>query len=69
MLLWLGQCEKDKELLQIEIKILKDTHITKVQEMSSTMAQLQRTVASLREQLCKHGLAEGQHFFSCVQIM
>ncbi|KAI7860582.1 hypothetical protein BDC45DRAFT_105802 [Circinella umbellata] len=53
-----GQCEKDKELLQIEIKTLKDTHITKVQEMSSTMAQLQRTVASLREQLSKHGVAE-----------
>ncbi|KAI9276676.1 hypothetical protein BDA99DRAFT_493856 [Phascolomyces articulosus] len=54
------QCEKDKELLHIEIKTLKETHISKVQEMSSTMAQLQRTVGSLRDQLSKHGLEEEQ---------
>ncbi|KAI9492011.1 hypothetical protein BDB00DRAFT_465818 [Zychaea mexicana] len=54
------QCEKDKELLQMEIKILKEAHLNKVQEMASAMAQLQRTVALLREQLSKHGLAEGR---------
>ncbi|KAI8137784.1 hypothetical protein BJV82DRAFT_674412 [Fennellomyces sp. T-0311] len=52
------QCEKDKELLQVEIKALKESHIAKVQEMSSAMAQLQRKVAALKEQLSKHGVAE-----------
>ncbi|KAI8879502.1 hypothetical protein K501DRAFT_193430 [Backusella circina FSU 941] len=54
------KCEKDKQHLTTELKILKETHIEKVQNMSTTMNNLQLTIASLREQLKRHDIKEEQ---------
>ncbi|KAF7728137.1 hypothetical protein EC973_006652 [Apophysomyces ossiformis] len=54
-----AQYEKEKEPLETELKVLKDSHIEKIQAMSSALAQLQQKVASLQNQLKQHGITEG----------
>ncbi|KAG0162061.1 hypothetical protein DFQ30_004107, partial [Apophysomyces sp. BC1015] len=53
-----AQCEKEKEPLRIELKVLKESHIEKVQSMSTVLAQLQQKVVSLQDQLKQHGITE-----------
>ncbi|KAI9319712.1 hypothetical protein BX666DRAFT_1875693 [Dichotomocladium elegans] len=50
--------EKDKELLEIEIKTLKEAHLSKVQDLLNTIGRLQKTIDALREQLGKHDIVE-----------
>lgn len=43
----------------MEIEVLKEAHMEKVQGMSVALARLQRTVMTLRDQLHQHGIQEG----------
>ncbi|KAI8372935.1 uncharacterized protein BYT42DRAFT_52805 [Radiomyces spectabilis] len=52
------QCKKDMQSLQLQLDILKKTHVEKVENMSATLSQLQKLVTSLRAQLKRHGIAE-----------
>ncbi|ORX51952.1 hypothetical protein DM01DRAFT_1408416 [Hesseltinella vesiculosa] len=50
--------QREKETVALELKILKQTHVDKVQSMSTSLAQLQKQVTRLRAQLAKHSIQE-----------
>lgn len=55
----IAQCESDKELLRTELKAVKEAHVDKVQELSCSIARLQRKVASLQDVLKEHNITQG----------
>lgn len=59
-LLYIAQCERDKELLRTELKTVKDAHVDKVQELSSCIARLQRKVAALQDLVKDHNITQGR---------
>lgn len=69
----IAQCENDKELLRTELKAVKDAHVDKVQELSCSIARLQRKVAALQDVLKEHNITQGMiwhgFFFSQTWIV
>lgn len=49
---------KEKELAETELRILKETHVEKVQDLSTHLNHLSCTVSSLREQLQQNDIKE-----------
>lgn len=67
----IAQCENDKELLRTELKAVKDAHVDKVQELSCSIARLQRKVAALQDVLREHNITQGMiwHVFPQIWIV
>ncbi|KAI7868737.1 hypothetical protein BDF14DRAFT_1790276 [Spinellus fusiger] len=49
---------REKEIVLLELKLLKEVHLEKIQALSSAMVQWQNKVASLRNQLKQHAIDE-----------
>ncbi|KAG2231938.1 hypothetical protein INT48_005653, partial [Thamnidium elegans] len=52
------KCSKEKESVELELKILKETHVEKLQSLSTTLNRLAGTIASLRNQLKQNDIKE-----------
>ncbi|KAI9366678.1 hypothetical protein BD770DRAFT_376754, partial [Pilaira anomala] len=52
------KCSKEKASVELELKILKETHVEKIQSLATSLNQLAGTVASLRNQLKLHQIKE-----------
>jgi hypothetical protein len=46
--------------VELELRILKETHVEKVQSLSATLNHLSGTIAFLRDQLKRHNIPEEQ---------
>lgn len=57
--IFIEKCSKEKQVVELELRILKDAHVEKVQSLSSSLNQLAGTVASLRDQLKRNHIKEG----------
>ncbi|OAD78557.1 hypothetical protein PHYBLDRAFT_163657 [Phycomyces blakesleeanus NRRL 1555(-)] len=51
---------REKDIMLLEVKLLKEVHLEKIQSLSCAMAQWQNRVASLRAQLKQHSIEEGK---------
>ncbi|KAL9542240.1 hypothetical protein PS6_009901 [Mucor atramentarius] len=51
------KCSQEKRQVELELAILKKTHVDKMQDLSTTLNQLLRTIASLKDQLAKNNIS------------
>lgn len=51
------KCSQEKRQVELELAILKKTHADKMQDLSTTLNQLLRTIASLKDQLAKNNIS------------
>lgn len=59
MILIVEKCSKEKQAVELELKLLKEVHIEKVQSLSTSLNNAFNTITALREQLKKHNIEEG----------
>ncbi|KAI9483029.1 MAG: hypothetical protein EXX96DRAFT_556578 [Benjaminiella poitrasii] len=52
------KCSKQKEQVELELKLLKEAHVEKIQSLSTSINQLSNKVTALRNQLKEHQLVE-----------
>lgn len=60
VIIFLEKCSKEKQSVELELKILKETHVEKLQSLSTTLNHLAGTIASLRNQLKQNNIKEGR---------
>ncbi|KAL0137355.1 hypothetical protein V8B55DRAFT_1389618 [Mucor lusitanicus] len=51
------KCSQEKRQVELELGILKKTHVEKMQDLSTTLNQLLGTIASLKDQLAKNNIS------------
>lgn len=55
------KCSKEKQAVELELKLLKEVHIEKVQSLSTSLNNAFNTITALREQLKKHNIEEDEN--------
>ncbi|CAO3610217.1 unnamed protein product [Mucor hiemalis] len=55
------KCSKEKQSVELELKLLKEVHIDKVQSLSTSLNNAFNTISALRNQLKNHNIEEDEN--------